>query len=510
MATDSIINAINILKAGRPAIFPTDTVYGIGVAVEYAASPQAIYNAKQRDEGKPIAWLVDGVEALDEYGVDVPEKAYRLAERHWPGALTIVVKASDKVPAAYRGPNGTIGLRMPDNDTALRLIRVVGPIAASSANVSGGEAPRVAADLDPELVRCVDAVIEDDRQASGTASTVLDCSQDNPAIVRQGDIMEDAVFTVPIEFVSHTKKANINAKLWTSTKFGGPDDPGTEDPKAVIQLVHGMAEYIDRYDEFARYLVGRGFVVCAEDHVGHGGSATGPDDFGHMPLRNGKSVVVGDVHTLHRMVARTFPDVPYVLYGHSMGSFIVRAYIARYGDELDACVLSGTGNVPANMSKMGNTLARFIASIKGDHHRSKIIDNMGAGAYGKKIENARTPLDWLSTDPEVVDAYIADDLCGFMFTVGGYATLLDLTAEVVTPECAEKVPKNLPVFFVAGDGDPVGDMGEGVKAAAQLLRDAGVQTVDCKIYSGMRHEIHNEIGKEQVYDDIATWIKEHI
>lgn len=509
MATD-YINAINILKAGRPAIFPTDTVYGIGVAVGFADSPQAIYNAKQRDEDKPIAWLVDGPEALDEYGVDVPEKVYRLADRHWPGALTIVVKASDKVPEAFRGPNGTIGLRMPDNDTALRLIRVVGPIAASSANVSGGEAPCKAADLDPELVKCVDAVIEDDRQASGTASTVLDYSQDQPAIVRQGEIMEDAVFTVPISFVSHTKKANINAKLWTSTKFGGPDDPGTENPKAVIQLVHGMAEYIDRYDEFARYLVGRGFVVCAEDHVGHGGSATGPDDFGHMPLRNGKSVVVGDVHTLHRMVARTFPDVPYVLYGHSMGSFIVRAYIARYGDELDACVLSGTGNVPANMSKMGNTLARFIASIKGDHHRSKIIDNMGAGAYGKKIENARTPLDWLSTDPEVVDAYIADDLCGFMFTVGGYATLLDLTAEVVTPECAEKVPKDLPVFFVAGDGDPVGDMGEGVKAAAQLLRDAGVQTVDCKIYSGMRHEIHNEIGKEQVYDDIATWIEEHI
>lgn len=509
MATE-FINAIDILKAGRPAIFPTDTVYGIGVAVEYASSPKAIYEAKQRDEDKPVAWLVDGIEALDEYGVDVPEKAYHLAGHHWPGALTIVVKASDKVPEAFRGPNGTIGLRMPDNDVALRLIRVVGPIAASSANVSGGEAPCVAKDLDPELVKRVDAVIEDDRQASGTASTVLDCSQDNPVIVRKGELVEDTVFTVPIEFVSHTKRATINAKLWTSTKFGSPDEPGTENPKAVIQIVHGMAEYIDRYDDFARYLVGRGFVVCAEDHVGHGDSANGPEDYGHMPLKGGKNVVVGDVHTLHSMVARAFPGVPYVLYGHSMGSFIARSYIARYGDELDACVLSGTGNVPANLSKMGNSLARFIASIKGERYRSKLIDNMGAGAYGKKIENARTPLDWLSTDPEVVDAYIADDKCGFMFTVGGYATLLDLTAEVVTPECAERVPKNLPIFLVAGDGDPVGDMGEGVKAAAELLRGAGVQTVDCKIYSGMRHEIHNEKGKEQVYDDIATWIEEHV
>ena len=147
--------------------------------------------------------------------------------------------------------------------------------------------------------------------------------------------------------------------------------------------------------------------------------------------------------------------------------------------------------------------------MRGETYRSALIDGMGAGGYGKKIPNARTPLDWLSTDPAVVDAYIADELCGFMFTVGGYATLLDLTAEVVTPECAAKVPKDLPVLLVAGDGDPVGDMGKGVEAAAQLLRDAGVKEVDCKLYEGMRHEIHNEIGHEQVYDDIASWIESH-
>ena len=322
--------------------------------------------------------------------------------------------------------------------------------------------------------------------------------------------MSDRIFTVPLDFASRDGKTHINAKLWTNAKFGSSEEEGSEKPKGIIQIIHGMAEYIDRYDDLAKHFVNHGFVVCAEDHIGHGKSAPDPSEYGNMPVKGGKDILLGDVRTLHKMVVALYPGVPSIIYGHSMGSFIARAYIARFGDDISACVLSGTGNVPANMSKMGNTLARFIASIKGDHHRSKIIDNMGAGAYGKKIENARTPLDWLSTDPEVVDAYIADDLCGFMFTVGGYATLLDLTAEVVTPECAEKVPKDLPVFFVAGDGDPVGDMGEGVKAAAQLLRDAGVQTVDCKIYSGMRHEIHNEIGKEQVYDDIATWIEEHI
>ena len=319
-----------------------------------------------------------------------------------------------------------------------------------------------------------------------------------------------SVFSVPLDYTSHDGKTRINAKLWTSTRFGTPDEPGPDKPKAVIQIVHGMAEYIDRYDDLANYLVGRGFVVCAEDHIGHGKSAASPGEYGHMPAHGGKDILIGDARTLYRMVSELFDGVPYVLYGHSMGSFIARCYIARYGDELAACVLSGTGNVAAGLLKFGRTLARALAAMRGETHHSKFIDSMGAGAYGKQIEGARTDLDWLSTDDAVVDAYIADELCGFMFTVGGYSTLLDMTAEVVTPECAARVPKSLPVLLVAGDNDPVGDRGKGVKAAAALLRDAGVQCVDGKIYPGMRHEIHNEIGHEQVYDDIATWIESHV
>lgn len=319
--------------------------------------------------------------------------------------------------------------------------------------------------------------------------------------------MSSQAYSVPFSYISHDGTSHINAKLWTNIAFGSPDEPGDEKPKAVIQLVHGMSEHIERYDDFANYLVGRGFVVCAEDHIGHGATAPNSDLFGHMPAHGGKDILLGDVHTLRRIVSECFEGVPYVLYGHSMGSFIARAYIARYGEGLAACVLSGTGNVPAPLSKFGRSLARMLAAMRGETHRSPFIDSMGAGGYGKKIKDARTQLDWLSTDDAVVDAYIADERCGFMFTVGGYATLLDLTAEVVTPECAAKVPKNLPVFFVAGDGDPVGDMGEGVRAAARLLRDAGVEHVDEKIYSGMRHEIHNEVGHEQVYDDIASWVE---
>ena len=321
--------------------------------------------------------------------------------------------------------------------------------------------------------------------------------------------MQDNLFTVDFSFQSHDGASRVNAKLWTSTAFGSPDDPVAEKPKAVIQLVHGMAEYIDRYDDFARYLVGRGFVVCAEDHIGHGGSVGDGQQFGHMPARGGKDVILADVHALHGKVAACFPGVPYVMYGHSMGSFIARCYIARYGDELAACVLSGTGNVPPALSAAGRALALGMAAVRGETYRSTLIDNMGAGAYGKQIEGARTPLDWLSTDDAVVDAYIADPQCGFLFTVGGYATLLDLAGECATPACAAKVPADLPVLFVAGDGDPVGDMGRGVRAAAGLLSKAGVRGVYLKLYKGMRHEIHNEKGREDVYDYVATWIEEH-
>ena len=504
--------AVEALQQGKAVVFPTDTVYGLGVSVKHAASPQAIYDIKHRDAGKPIAWLVGGPEALDVYGNSVPEQVRELARKHWPGALTIIVRASSEVPVAYASAEGTIGLRMPASPVALALIERLGsPLATSSANLSGGPDPRLASELDESLRQAVGAIVEDDVLESGVPSTVIDCSQGTISVIRQGGIMIDSssenTFTVPFAYPSADGKSQINAKLWTNAAFGSPDEPGQEKPKGIIQIVHGMAEYIDRYDEMACWYVARGFIVCAEDHIGHGRTAQGAEEYGHMPAKGGKDILIADVERLRAQVSKCYPDVPYIMYGHSMGSFIVRAYLARYGQGLAAAVLSGTGNVPAGMSKMGRGLARFLASTRGETYRSSLIDGMGAGGYGKQIENARTPLDWLSTDDTVVDAYIADPLCGFMFTVGGYATLLDLTAEVVTPECAAKVPKSLPCLFVAGDGDPVGDFGKGVKAAAQLLRDAGVEKVDCKIYEGMRHEIHNEFGREQVFDDIASWLE---
>lgn len=319
--------------------------------------------------------------------------------------------------------------------------------------------------------------------------------------------MDSTASVTSIGFLSHDGSSTIKGLVWAPAHARGRlRSPA---PRGVVQIVHGMAEHVERYDEFARFLVKHGFVVCAEDHIGHGKSVSSPDELGCLPV-DGKEILIEDVHELRKTVtARYSRQTPYILFGHSMGSFIVRAYLARHGEDVAAAVICGTGQQPLALSKAGNLLARLVASVKGPDHRSAFIDNLGAGAYGKQIEGARTPHDWLSTDPAVVDAFLADELCGVMFSVGGYAALTDLTGEVVTMACASRVPKELPLLFVAGAEDPVGACGKGVKAAADLMRRAGVQDVEMKLYEGMRHEILNEPGRAQVYTDIVNWIEEH-
>lgn len=187
---DGFAEAVEALKAGKAVVFPTDTVYGLGVSVEHARTPQAIYGLKQRDAGKPIAWLVGGVEALDEYGADVSDCARALAAKHWPGALTIIVRANENVPEAFRSEAGTIGLRMPDCKTALELIESVrSPLATSSANVSGSPDSSSAESIDRSLLEKVAASIVNDVVSGGVASTVIDCSQGRIVVVRQGTIV---------------------------------------------------------------------------------------------------------------------------------------------------------------------------------------------------------------------------------------------------------------------------------------------------------------------------------
>ncbi|GHT79788.1 alpha/beta hydrolase [Actinomycetota bacterium] len=313
--------------------------------------------------------------------------------------------------------------------------------------------------------------------------------------------------------------AGVGAEVETEDSTGVVTGAGTDDsaaakkdaaelpsPKGIIQIAHGMAEHIHRYRDFAGFLVQNGFIVTANDHIGHGKSVSSPDDWGNIPLANGKEIFIEDVHQLRNLVSAHYPATPYFLFGHSMGSFIVRAYCARYATGLAGVIVCGTGQLAPLLSKAGNLLAHLMARFKGEAHKSKLLEDMGVGAYAKAIANPRTKLDWLSVDQQNVDDYIADPACGFRFSTGGDAALTSLTSEIVKPACAQAIPLDLPMFFIAGDKDPVGDNGKGVLAAVEQLRQSGHNHVELNLYPGMRHEILNETGHQVVYQDVLRWL----
>lgn len=307
--------------------------------------------------------------------------------------------------------------------------------------------------------------------------------------------------TTTISYPSHDNASTIRALVWE------PDDAARPDfsPRAVVQIVHGMSEHVERYAPFAEFLVGRGFVVCANDHVGHGKTA-GERDLGHMPLANGADVLVEDVHALREKVCERYPHARHVMFGHSMGSFVTRVYLTRHADGLSAAILCGTGQQPRIQTVAGRVITRLIAQIRGERHVSRFVDSLGAGAYGRAIKDARTDVDWISSDPDVVDEYIADPLCGRPFTVGAYATLALLVADATDARLTRRVPKDLPLLFVAGAEDPVGDCGRGVARAVDEYRNAGVRLVEMGIYPGARHEILNEPCHEAVWHDVEEFL----
>lgn len=277
-----------------------------------------------------------------------------------------------------------------------------------------------------------------------------------------------------------------------------------------MQIVHGMSEYTGRYEQFARFLASAGYVVCGHDHIGHGKSVAAPADRGHMPVAGGVDVLLGDVDQLRKLVSARFArSVPYYLFGHSMGSFVVRVYITQHAAGLSGAVLCGTGNKPIFVSKTGNLLARAVAKAKGERVVSPFLHAHADGAYARAVPQARTEFDWLSANEANVDAYMADEMCGFPFTAGGYATLTGLTEAAARLELAARVPRGLPLLYVSGAQDPVGDNGEGVRAAADLMRHAGVDDVEVILYEGMRHEILNEAEHDRVFEDVLAWLGAH-
>jgi alpha-beta hydrolase superfamily lysophospholipase len=276
-------------------------------------------------------------------------------------------------------------------------------------------------------------------------------------------------------------------------------------PAGIIQISHGMNEYIGRYSDFALFLVSHGYVVCGNDHIGHGKSAGNDDDIGYIPRRGGADALVKDVHTLTKTIKEKFPGLPVFLLGHSMGSFIARLSISKYGSELAGAVISGTGG-PGQPTGLGKFVSRLAGLTGQGRKRSKLIDKMAFGSYLKKMGNGASKFAWLTRDENIVDKYTKDKYCNSIFTADGFYTLFDMLGRVSVKKWSGTVPGTLPVLLVSGDTDPVGNYGKGPQIVYSRLKAAGVGDLTLKLYPGMRHEVLNETGRQQVYQDILDWI----
>lgn len=297
---------------------------------------------------------------------------------------------------------------------------------------------------------------------------------------------------------NHTK---IHAVRWT---------PDSENVVGILQIVHGMSEYAERYEELAAFFTERNFVVTGEDHLGHGKTAADEGLKGYFCEQDPATVVVRDVHRLKKITQEMYPGVPYFIAGHSMGSFILRNYICRYGTGIDGAIILGTGMQSDGLLFVSKLTAALEGVFRGEKHVSKFIDKGAFGKYNAHILQPATSVDWLSRDEKKVEAYIADENCGFIFTVNGFKTLFTLISRAKKKENLEKIPKNLPIFMASGEEDPVGGYGSGVKKAYKSLTDAGLTEVSLKLYPNDRHELLNELDRVQVMEDMGEWLAKYL
>lgn len=301
-------------------------------------------------------------------------------------------------------------------------------------------------------------------------------------------------------FLSSTGKNTIHALKCV------PDS----EPKAVVQIAHGIAEHIDRYRPFMSFLAENGYVAVGNDHLGHGKTISKPDEQGFFAETDGWDHVVADMDRLHDLMKKEYPSLPYVFFGHSMGSFLTRTYLIKHPDKYDAAIISGTGHQARAMVLGGHAAASFFVKKEGARTVGTKLNDIAFGSYNKGYENPRTIYDWLSRDPAVPDAYAADPLCGFVATNGLFRDMMGGIKFITNQANINTMNKEKPIYFMSGDADPVGENGKGVNKAYKAFCKAGLHDVTIRLYPGGRHEMLNETNKEQVYQDILNWLKEKI
>ncbi|MGL4736699.1 MAG: lysophospholipase [Cellulosilyticaceae bacterium] len=277
--------------------------------------------------------------------------------------------------------------------------------------------------------------------------------------------------------------------------------------KGSVQLVHGSCEHAKRYENFARFLTTRGYSVYAHDHRGHGRSVTAQIPLGYFGEHDGWEHLVADCVCMNTWIKENNNDKKIVMLGHSMGSFIARAYAIAHSETIDGLILSGTAHYTANILELGTKMAnRAIAKGKGKEvHR--ILDRMSYGTFHMKFYKEKDRLAWLSSDPYVREVFRKDPLCGFKFTAGAFRDMFGGLAVITDMTQMKKMRRDLPIFIVSGEEDPVGNFGKGVKKTYVLMKEAGIKDIEMKLYPGMRHEILNEKRRQEVYKDVLGWLQ---
>ena len=277
----------------------------------------------------------------------------------------------------------------------------------------------------------------------------------------------------------------------------------------VIQLVHGMLEYIERYLPFCEYLTSKGFIVVGHDHLGHGQSVNTPEDLGYFGEPEPNQLLIQDIHSLRNITMQKYPNLPYFMCGHSMGSYLLREYLYLSSDGLSGAIIMGTGTISGCTSFMGLKFCKILSCCKGQRDRSSFVKKIvfESGPY-KHFNLQDENRSWITSDPEQARLYNDDQKMKFDFTLNGYMGLIEATKISNDSSSAEKINKDLPLLFVSGSNDPVGDNGAGVRKAYDLMVKVGVKDVNIKLFEGDRHEILNEKNRGEVFEYIGNWLDE--
>ncbi len=275
-------------------------------------------------------------------------------------------------------------------------------------------------------------------------------------------------------------------------------------PRAVIQLSHGMCEYVGRYHPHAEYFASQGFVFCGHDHLGHGETAENENELGYT---GSADFLIDDLAKMTGAVKKKFPNIPLFILGHSMGSFILRAYLSRYGSRIDGALISGTAG-PGSPTAAGKLLASSSAKRHGDHYRDEFVKSISTGSYSKSFGKDAPASAWVTSNTEVLKKYDSDPFCNYTFTVNGYYNLFDLLGRVSSKKWATTVPRDLPIMLISGVQDPVGDFGKGVTKVHRRLQDVGVHDLELYLLENCRHEPFNELPdvRDRAYGIVVKWI----